>query len=105
MSQSKVIAEGSVIITAHPYLQVGYIVARVKKIGKVMWEIEPINHRGEFEPARRAKVTNPLLVPPGRDPFEVRERIIDAMDAYRKAVRDAEHALQYAVQSLVSVNV
>ncbi len=38
-----------------------YIVARVVKVGKAMWDLEILRHNGEYDRPARRKVYSPLL--------------------------------------------
>lgn len=58
---------GAIVIIEHPYMLDRHSLARVVKVGKVMWEVE---HRGRsgWERAARRKVEMWDLVPEGADP-------------------------------------
>lgn len=71
---------GDTVIIEHPYVYDRHIVARVVKVGKVMWEVEARSSRREWGAASRRKVLSYLPVDASRDPDELVEQLRNASD-------------------------
>jgi hypothetical protein len=81
---------GDIIIVEHSYVYDRHVVARVVKVGKVMWELE-VRRRKEWAPAARQKVLSWLGVDKSSDPDSLVDQLRNANDrlvAGQRQVKD-----------------
>jgi hypothetical protein len=71
-----------------------YVVCRVAKIGKIMWEVEQLRWNGEYDTPARRKVTRPRAYR-GNNPLDMAlelKRLKDELWAKQSAIKVAYHA-------------
>jgi hypothetical protein len=98
------IIPGDYIIAEHGYVYDEFIVAKVVKIGKVMWEITPLRTDGHVEETVRRKVTGVRKVSEGIDPVELLNKIRKTSAEFRQTIRDTTAAHRASVYALAEDN-
>lgn len=85
---------GSIVIIEHPYIFHRHTLARVVKVGRVMWTVQHRNRAGWGEPVRH-KVSYWAPVPDGVDTSlmrEVLERMANDLHSRMRALQQEYHA-------------
>lgn len=77
-----------------------YVICRVVKIGKVMWEVEQLRWNGEYDRPTRRKVGSRVLHYRGNDPLSMSIELKERKDRLWKAERDMKAEYHAAIRNL-----
>lgn len=90
---------GDMVIIPHSTLRDGHVLARVAKVGKVMWEVAAWGREGWRDPVKR-RVDSYAVLPPTTDPASIAAKLRNLREELWAAERRLKEQYRADVDAL-----